>query len=110
MEVMAKMKYVRSSAQKIRLIVNLIRGKKVNYAFNVLKYINKKSSFLVNKLLKSVVSNATNNYNIDIDFLRISKIYVDGASSIKRMVPRAKGRVNYILKRTSHITIFVSNS
>ncbi len=109
MDVFAKCCYVRSSAQKIRLVANLIRGKNVNLAFNILKYTRKKAAYLINKVLKSAVSNAKHNYNLNINNLKISKIYIDEASLMKRIFPRAKGRIDYIVKRTSHITVFVSD-
>ncbi len=110
MEVIAKYRYARSSAQKLRLVANLIRGLNVNKALEILKFTNKKASFMIIKVLNSAISNAYSNYGLKIKTLRVSKIYVDKASSFKRVFPRAKGRVNYITKRTSHITIFVSNS
>ncbi len=109
MEFFAKYRYVRSSAQKLRLVADLIRGKNVDFALNILKFTNKKASLLISKVLKSALFNALHNKDIDRNNLKISKIYIDGASMIKRIMPRAKGRVNYILKRTSHITIFVSD-
>ncbi len=109
MEVIAKLKYVRSSSYKIRLVANLIRGKKVNIAMNILLFTKKKSAFLIKKVLMSAIANAKNNYNLNIENLWVSKIYVNNGSLIKRIFPRAKGRINYILKRTSHITVFVSN-
>ncbi len=108
MEIFAKYRYVRSSTQKLRLVADLIRGKKVNLALNILKFTNKKASLLIKKVLKSALYNALNK-GISRDVLRISKIYVDKATLIKRIMPRAKGRVNYILKCTSHITVFVSD-
>ncbi len=108
MEVIAKYLYVKSSPQKLRLVVDLIRGKNVNLALNILNFTNKKAALFVIKVLNSAIANAKHNYNYDVSKLIISKVYVDGASSLKRLVPRAKGRANYILKRMSHITIFVS--
>ncbi|MCR3754998.1 MAG: 50S ribosomal subunit protein L22 [Candidatus Westeberhardia cardiocondylae] len=109
MEVMAKHRYARSSPQKVRLVVNLIRGKRVLHALNLLKFSKKKSAFLVKKVLCSAISNAEHNEGADVGVLRVSKIYVDTGPVTKRIFPRAKGRADYILKRTSHITIFVSD-
>ncbi len=109
MEAYAKLKYVRSSSFKIRLITNLIKKKKVDIALNILNFSKRKAAFIVKKVLNSAIYNAINNFNLDYNNLVISKIYVDNGSLIKRILPRAKGRVNYILKRTSHITIFVSD-
>ncbi len=109
MEIYAKLKYVRSSSTKVRLVANLIKGKNVSVALNILSFVKKKAAFLIKKVLNSAIYNAINNNNLNINDLIISKIYVDNGSLIKRIFPRAKGRVNYIFKRTSHITIFVSN-
>ncbi len=107
-EVFSKLKYVRSSSTKIRLVANLVRGKNVNLALNILSFINKKSAFLIKKVLNSAIYNAVNNNKLNINLLKISKIYIDNGSYMKRIFHRAKGRVNYILKRTSHITLYVS--
>lgn len=109
METIAKCRYIRSSAQKLRLVVNMIRGKKVSQALNILNYTNKKSAFLVKKTLESAVSNAKHNDGLDVDGLKIIKVFVDGGPSMKRMMPRAKGRSDRIIKRTSHLTIVVSD-
>ncbi len=109
LEVFSKGNFVRSSAQKLRLVANLIRGKEVNLALNILNYTKKKASYLIKKVLLSAISNAYNNKGINREnILKISKIYIDSASFTKRIMPRAKGRVNYIIKRTSHINIFIS--
>lgn len=109
MDILAKYKQVRSSAQKIRLVADLVRKKRVLTAKKILSVINKKAAYLVNKLLKSAISNAINNYNLKKEMLFISKIFVDCGPVMKRMMPRAKGRADRILKRTSHITIILSD-
>ncbi|CAL4323820.1 50S ribosomal protein L22 [Buchnera aphidicola] len=109
MEIIAKYKKAKSSAQKIRLIVDLIRGKNVTEVMNILTYHKKKSAFLVKKVLQSAIANAENNYGIEIQELFIKKIFVDDGITMKRTMPRAKGRSDRILKRTSHITVIVSN-
>jgi len=109
METLAQHRQARSSAQKVRLIANLIRGKKVPQALNILTYTNKKAASLVKKVLESAVANAEHNDGADIDKLRIKKIFVNEGSTMKRMMPRAKGRADRILKRTSHITVIVSD-
>lgn len=109
METTAKCRYIRSSPQKLRLVVDVIRGKKVSQALDILKYINKKSAFLVKKTLASAISNAENNDGSDINSLKIIKIFVDVGPSMKRTMPRAKGRSDRIVKRTSHLTIVVSD-
>ncbi len=108
MNILSIGRYLKSSCRKLRLVSNLIRGKNVNIALNILDFTNKKASLLIKKVLLSAISNAYNNYGINKDFLIISKIYVDHAHSSKRIIPRAKGRLNYILKKTSHLTIYLS--
>ncbi|QJC30011.1 50S ribosomal protein L22 [Enterobacteriaceae endosymbiont of Plateumaris sericea] len=110
MEVLAKHLYSRSSAQKLRLIADLIRGEKVSKAFDILNFSNKKAAILIKKVLNSAISNAEHNNGMDIDNLIISKIFIDVGSNMKRIMPRAKGRSDRILKYTSHITIIVSDN
>ncbi|QJC28234.1 50S ribosomal protein L22 [Enterobacteriaceae endosymbiont of Plateumaris braccata] len=109
MEVLAKHLYSRSSARKLRLIANLIRGKQISKALDILNFSNKKASILIKKVLNSAISNAENNNGMDIDNLKISKIFIDIGSNMKRIMPRAKGRSDRIFKYTSHITIIVSD-
>lgn len=109
MEVLAQYRQARSSAQKVRLVANLIRGKKVQKALEILIYSNKKASNLVKKVLESAIANAEHNEGADIDGLIIKKIFVNEGPTMKRMMPRAKGRADRILKRTSHITVVVSD-
>lgn len=109
METVAQHRQARSSAQKVRLIINLIRNKKVPEALNILTYTKKKAAVLVKKVLESAIANAEHNDGIDIDQLKIKKIFVNEGSTMKRMMPRAKGRADRILKRTSHITVIVSD-
>lgn len=109
MESMVRCRYIRSSAQKLRLVVNMIRNKKVSQALGVLSYTNKKASFLVKKVLESAIANAEHNDGLNIGSLKISKIVVDNGPSIKRIMFRAKGRSDRIIKRTSHLTIILSD-
>ncbi|VFP81931.1 50S ribosomal protein L22 [Candidatus Erwinia haradaeae] len=109
METIARQCRARSSAQKIRLVANLVRGKKVSKALEILIYTNKKAAVLVKKVLESAIANAEHNDGVDIDNLKITKIFVDEGPSMKRTMPRAKGRADRILKRTSHITVAVSD-
>ncbi|WP_343190260.1 50S ribosomal protein L22 [Buchnera aphidicola (Mollitrichosiphum nigrofasciatum)] len=104
-------KYIKapSSPQKLRLVVNLIRGKKVSYALNMLCFSKKKAACLIKKLLHSAIANAEHNHGSDFNKLIISKIFVNEGPTIKRMMPRAKGRADRILKRTSHVTIIVAH-
>lgn len=109
-ETIAQHKHVRSSAQKLRLVANLIRGKKVSKALDILSYTNKKSARLIKKVLESAISNAEHNNKVNIDILKVSKIFINNGPSLKRIMPRAKGRADRILKRTSHIFVVVSDS
>jgi large subunit ribosomal protein L22 len=109
MEIKAKLKNAPLSAQKGRLVVDMIRGIKVSNALNVLRFTPKKGAILILKLLESAIANAENNNGADIDELMVGGIYVDEASTLKRISPRAKGRANRICKRTCHITIIVSD-
>lgn len=109
MEVTAKLKGAPLSAQKGRLVANMIRKMTVSNALNVLKFTPKKGADLMHKLLQSALANAENNNGADIDELIVSVIYVDEGTSLKRISPRAKGRANRITKRTCHITITVSD-
>lgn len=109
MKILARYKKARSSAQKLRLIADVIRGRKVDYAINVLNFSNKKAALLIKKVLDSAISNAENNYGLDIDLLKISEILIDQGPVMKRMMPRAKGRADQVLKRTSHIKIILSD-
>lgn len=108
MEVPATLKFARLSAQKARLIADLIRGLPVDRALEILRFHPRKSAALLKKVLDSAVANAENNKGADIDMLRVSSVYVNDGPSLKRMMPRAKGRGNRISKRTCHITIMVS--
>jgi len=109
METIAQHRHARSSAQKVRLVADLVRGKPVAQALNILTYTNKKASALVKKVLQSAIANAEHNAGSDIDDLKVAKIFVDSGPSMKRTMPRAKGRADRILKRTSHITVVVSD-
>jgi large subunit ribosomal protein L22 len=110
MNVSAKLSNATISAQKVRLIADQIRNKPVDKAIEILTFSHKKAAGLVKKLLESAMANAENNEGADIDELKVSTIFVDEASTQKRMRARAKGRGNRILKRSSHITITVSDS
>ncbi|MXP67885.1 50S ribosomal protein L22 [Pantoea sp. Aalb] len=109
METIARHCHAPSSAQKVRLVANLIRGKRVSQALDILTYTNKKATIIVKKVLESAIANAEHNNGIDIDELKITRIFIDEGPTVKRVMPRAKGRADSILKRTSHITVVVSN-
>ena len=109
MDTRAILKYQRISAQKCRLVANAIRGLKVEKALEFLQFNNKKASGLILKVLESAVANAENNNSQDIDDLMVKNILIDEGPTGKRHMPRARGRVNEILKRSSHITVIVSD-
>ena len=109
METKASVRGVRLSVDKGRLVADLIRGKKVDQALNILNFTQKKAAGIVKKALESAVANAEHNHGADIDELKISAIQVDEAPLLKRFHARAKGRGNRISKRTSHITVHVSD-
>ena len=107
MEVVAKHCGAQISAQKARLVADLIRGKSVEQALDILKFSNQKAAGLVRKVLESAIANAEHNNGLDIDTLRVSTIFVDEGITLKRIMPRAKGRADRISKRTCHITVKV---
>jgi len=107
MEVTAKLKNAPLSAQKCRLVADMVRNLNVSKALGVLKFTPKKGAGLILKLLESAVANAEHNNGVDVDELRVGVVQVDEAPSLKRVSPRAKGRANRITKRTCHITIKV---
>ena len=110
MEALAKHNFARISPQKARLVADQIRGKKVDQALEVLTFSNKKAAVLVKKVLESAIANAEHNEGADIDDLRVAKIFVDEGPVMKRIMPRAKGRADRILKRSSHITVVVADA
>ncbi len=109
METKAILRNARISPQKVRLVADLVRGLPVERAEQVLALTPKKGARLVRKVLLSAVSNAEHNAGADIDELKINCIYVDEGTVLKRGLPRARGRHNRITKRTSHITVAVSD-
>ncbi|MGL5287677.1 50S ribosomal protein L22 [Aeromonas sp. RU39B] len=110
MEAIAKHRFARTSAQKARLVADQVRGLPVDKALNILAFSPKKAAVLVKKVLESAIANAEHNEGADIDALRVATIMVDEGPSMKRIRPRAKGRADRILKRTSHITVVVSDA
>ena len=107
-EVKAVAKYVRIAPRKVRIVMNLIRGKKVDDAFAILKFTPKRGSRFIEKVLKSAVANAENNFDMDTDKLYVSTCFVDQGPTLKRIHPRSRGQAFGILKHTSHITVMVS--
>ena len=110
MEVIARLKGARLSAQKARLVADQIRGKAVEEALLVLTYSPKKGAAIIKKVLNSAIANAEHNEGADVDELKVSTIMVDEGMTMKRIMPRAKGRADRILKRSCHITITVADS
>jgi large subunit ribosomal protein L22 len=107
MDAKAHLKYARISPRKVQIVCDLIRGKNTKTAQAILMQTPKAASELMLKLLKSAVSNAENNHNLDPDNLFVSETFANPGPILKRMMPRAKGSGNRINKRTSHITIVV---
>jgi len=109
MEVKAVEKYIRISPKKARLVADMIRGTNAKQALDILRFTNKKAAKIISKSLKSAISNAEHNKNIEGDKLIIKTISIDGGPSLKRSRPGYKGSPAPILKRTSHITVVVSD-
>jgi large subunit ribosomal protein L22 len=109
MEVAAKLTGARLSAQKARLVADQIRGKGVEQALDTLAFSTKKGAEIIKKVLESAIANAEHNEGADVDSLKVSTIFVDEGTSLKRISPRAKGRADRITKRTCHITVKVAD-
>lgn len=109
MNVSAVLKGVRLSPQKARLVADLVRGKKVDQALNILSFCPKKGADIIKKVVESAIANAEHNEGADIDELKISTIFVDKGIVYKRIRARAKGRAGRIIKPTCHITVTVGN-
>lgn len=107
METNAILRGVRLSAQKGRLVADLVRGKTVGQALSILMFCPKKGAKIVKKVLESAVANAEHNDGADIDALKVTRIYVEKSTSLKRFTARAKGRGNRIEKQTCHIYLSV---
>ncbi|MEW8976868.1 MAG: 50S ribosomal protein L22 [Symbiobacterium sp.] len=107
MEVKASARYVRIAPRKVRVVIDLVRGKSVNEALALLKFIPKRAAVPVAKVIASAAANAEHNYNLNKDNLIISKAFVDEGPTLKRYHPRQRGQAFPILKRTSHITVMV---
>ena len=105
MEAKAHLKYARISPRKVKIVLDLIRGKDVAQAMAILKNTPKSASEYLTKLLRSAVANAENNFNMDASKLYVSECFVCPGPTLKRIMPRAKGSADRILKRTSHVTL-----
>jgi large subunit ribosomal protein L22 len=110
LEARAVAKYVRTAPRKVRLVADIVRGKKVEEALHILAFTPKSGAKVVTKVIKSAVANAVQKKGIDVDTLFVKRIMVDGGPSLKRIRPRPMGRANRILKRTSHITVVLEES
>lgn len=109
MEVRAIANRLTISPQKARLVADQIRGKRVSDALDILNFSTKKGAVLIRKVLESAIANAENNEGADVDELRICEIYVNAGRTMKRIRPRAKGRADRIIKRSSHVTVKVTD-
>jgi len=107
MEVRARAEDTGVSPRKVRLLVDMVRGKKVDEALTILRFTPTPTARVVAKVVKSAAANAENNFQMSPSDLRITRIFADEARTLKRYRPRARGRVNHILKRSSHITVIV---
>jgi large subunit ribosomal protein L22 len=109
MQVTAILRGTRLSSQKARLVADMVRGKPVDQALNILTFSPQKAAFTIKKVLESAIANAEHNEGADIDELSVTTIYVDQGASLKRFTARAKGRGNRIVKPTCHITLTVGD-
>ena len=107
MEAKAVAKYIRIAPRKVRIVVDLIRGKSVGEAIAILKFTPKVGSEVVEKVLKSAIANAEHNNDMNVDKLFVSEAFVDQGPTLKRIHPRSRGQAFKILKRSSHVTVKV---
>ena len=105
MEVTAKARYIRVSPRKARLVTDLVKGKKVEEALNILAFTKKAFAKTLIKVINSAVANAQQNNQMDVDTLMVKRIAIDGGPTLKRYIPRAMGRATMVRKRTSHVTV-----
>ena len=108
MEAKATLKYARISPRKVKIVLDLIRGQKADKAMAILKFTPKAACELLEKLLKSAIANAENNFQMDVSKLYVKECYVGPATTMKRMVPRARGRADIMLKRSSNVTMILA--
>ena len=107
MEAKAIGRFIRISPQKVRLVCDQIRGKRVEDALSVLEFTPKKGAKIVAKILRSGIANAENNKSLDVDSLIVKRVEVGPGPTLKRFLPRAQGRATPLAKRTSHVTIIL---
>ncbi|HJZ86862.1 MAG TPA: 50S ribosomal protein L22 [Polyangia bacterium] len=110
MEATARLRFVRESSRKVRIVANMIRGKHIDEAMSMLKFQPRKAARLIRKLLVSAIANAANNDKADVEQLYVKRIVVDEGPTLKRWMPRAMGRATRLNKRTSHITVTVAEA
>jgi large subunit ribosomal protein L22 len=106
----AHVRHVRMSPRKMRVVANMVRGKRVDYAMNILKLMPKKAAFVIRKLLVSAVANAEHQGQEDVDGLLVKDCNIDNGPILKRWMPRAMGRAARVQHRTSHVTITVDEA
>jgi large subunit ribosomal protein L22 len=106
-QAVAHAKYLRITPRKMRLVVDAIRGKNIKEAEDLLRFIPRGAAVPIAKVLKSAKANATNNYDMLEDQLFVASAYVNEGPTLKRILPRARGRGDYMMKRTSHLTIIL---
>ena len=107
MEAKAIARYVRIAPRKLRIVIDLIRGKAVGEAFAILKHTPKVGSEVIEKVLRSAVANAEHNYDMNVDNLIVSSCFIDQGPTMKRIHPRSRGQAIKIIKRSSHVTVAV---
>jgi large subunit ribosomal protein L22 len=110
MEIVARMRMIRISPRKVRIVGEVIKKRNINDAMGILMYMPQKASFILKKLLDSAIANAKQKKYVDIDNLYVKNVMVDGGPVLKRFLPRAMGRASKIRKRSSHITLVLDES
>ncbi|MGD8367356.1 MAG: 50S ribosomal protein L22 [Desulfobacterales bacterium] len=108
MEVRAVAKYMRISPRKVRMLTEAVKGKPVEAALDILKFMPQKAASMVEKIMRSAVANADQRPEVDVDALVVANVVADPGPVLKRFRPRARGRATRILKRTSHITVILA--
>ena len=106
-EVKAFAKYIRTAPRKLRLVADMIRGRKADEASSLLNFTNKRAAITLGKVLKSAVANAENNFSLDAGRLVVTQVYIDQGPMLKRWIPRSRGRATSVFKYSSHITVAV---
>ena len=107
MEAKAIARHIRIAPRKIRIVADLVRGKNIGEAFAILKFTQKVGADVVEKVMRSAIANAEHNFDMNVDNLYVSEIFVDQGPTLKRIHPRSRGQAFKILKRTSHVTVVV---